>query len=238
MAVGVLLLEHSTRYPHAPAVSDNEPMIGPGSGPQRKPFVSSWKVQILGIPIGVAWGLLLYFHWHLGFGLVLAVLTPLFAGINFLIFRRGQRRLFDPGSRSHGLTGETLEKTPHLLPSAVPLQSYQWVGAADTPGGMGRFNASYPLGVLELDGQSLTLRVRPAFLARLFGGHPLVVVPDQVEVVFPSRARLRYKAIGIRPLHQPPSYFLTMGSDRASILSAIASAGFPMDWNEHKFSFA
>jgi hypothetical protein len=106
------------------------------------------------------------------------------------------------------------------------------------PGSMGRMNASTPLAVLELSGHSLTLRVRPSFLASMFGAKALVVSPDEVEAVYPARGRLRYKAICIRPLKQPPSYFLTVGSDRASILSAIASAGFHVEWDERGFSYA
>jgi len=97
--------------------------------------------------------------------------------------------------------------------------------------------ASTPLAVLELSDRSLTLRVRPGFLASLFGAKALVVSPDDVEAVFPARGRLRSKAIGIRPLRQPPSYFLTVGADRAPILSAIASAGFPVEWDERGFSY-
>jgi hypothetical protein len=99
-------------------------------------------------------------------------------------------------------------------------------------------NASTPLAVLELSDRSLTLRVRPGFLASLFGAKALVVAPEQVESVFPARGRLRSKAIGIRPLKQPPSYFLTVGADRAQILSAIAAGGFPVEWEEHDFSYA
>jgi hypothetical protein len=99
-------------------------------------------------------------------------------------------------------------------------------------------NASTPLAVLEIRERSLTLRVRPSFLAALFGAKGLVVTPEQVEVIFPARGRLRHKAIGIRPIGEAPSYFLTVGGDRAPILSAIATAGFPVDWDERGFSYA
>jgi len=84
----------------------------------------------------------------------------------------------------------------------------------------------------------LARRVRPSCLASLFGAKPMVVTPEKVEVVYPSRGRLRYKAIGIRPLHGPPSYFLTVGADRGAILTEIAAAGFPVEWSERGFSYA
>jgi hypothetical protein len=104
------------------------------------------------------------------------------------------------------------------------------------PGGLGRVNASTPLAVLELDAETLTLRIRPQFMQRIFGVQILVVKPDDVEVICPSRGRLRYKAIAIRPKARPPSYFL-MG-DRSAILSAISVAGFPVEWEERRYSVA
>jgi hypothetical protein len=83
--------------------------------------------------------------------------------------------------------------------------------------------------------------------ASRFGVEPLSLSPAEVEAVYPARGRLRAPAIGIRPLHGPPSYFLTApgrlrwyfgpwSGDRASILSAIEAAGFPVEWEERNFS--
>jgi hypothetical protein len=106
------------------------------------------------------------------------------------------------------------------------------------PSGLGRTNVTFPLGLLELTGPALTLRIRPAFLTGMFGMKPLVVSPREVEAVFPARVRLRSAAIGIRPYGQPPSYFLTLDNNRAAILTALGDAGFPIEWSEHKFSYA
>src|SRR5438105_3588548 len=98
------------------------------------------------------------------------------------------------------------------------IQAQRWSGAADVPGAMGRVHATVPLGVLELSGAVLTLRVRPRLLAAMFGAKPLVLAPAEVDAIFPARGRLRSSAIGIRPRGAPPSYFLR-GGDRTPILS-------------------
>jgi hypothetical protein len=202
----------------------------------RKSWLRSLGFQLFGVPWGVALGLFIYFHEHSDFGILIAALTPTFVAINVGTIHRSRRRLAEPGKRADTPTGEVL--IPVIAPPISGLMPARWVGAADMVGGLGRMNASTPLGVLELSGQSLTLRVRPRFLARIFGVQPLVVEPNEVEAVFPSRGRLRTRAICIRPLQQPPSYFLTVGGDRSAILSAIASGGFPVDWNERAFSFS
>ena len=188
--------------------------------------------QIIALPIAVLWFLFVYFHGGGFFALVLICLIPVFAVANVVIITRSRRRLSDPAVRRDRPTGET------VAPVLTPGPFGRWTGAADMPGSMGRMNASTPLAVLELSGSSLTLRVRPSFLASLFGAKALVVSPDQVEEVFPARGRLRSKAICIRPINQPPSYFLTVGGDRAPILSAIAAAGFRVEWDERGFSYA
>jgi hypothetical protein len=60
------------------------------------------------------------------------------------------------------------------------------------------------------------------------------VEPTGVEAVFPAKGRLRYPAICIRPLGQPPFYFLLR--DRQSILTTLATAGFPVEWEERAYS--
>ena len=97
---------------------------------------------------------------------------------------------------------------------------------------------SFPLAVLEIDGPSLSLRIRPRMMARLFDTQTLKVAPAEVDVVFPCRARLRWPAIGIRCHGQPPSYLVTMNDDRSTVLSLIAAAGFPVEWKERRFSYA
>ena len=95
-------------------------------------------------------------------------------------------------------------------------------------------SASAPLAVMELHGPLLTLRIRPQFLSKLFGVRTLRVEPVGVEAIFPAKGRLRYPAICIRPHGEPPFYFLL--GDRASILTTIAAAGFPVEWEERAYS--
>ncbi len=116
------------------------------------------------------------------------------------------------------------------------------------PTPFGRISSTNPLAVLAIVDSTLILRLRPEALTQwTCGVEPLALSPSEVEAVYPARGRLRAPAIGIRPLHGPPSYFLTApgrlrwyfgpwSADRASILSAIEAAGFPVEWEERDFS--
>lgn len=189
--------------------------------------------ECIAIPLVVAWLLFIYFETHNAFALVVLFLIPFFSVVNVVIINRSRGRLADPGRRLDSLTGDVLALSQSSLPSA---SQQRWTGAVDMPGSMGRMNASAPLGIFELTPGRLSLRVRPGFLASMFGIKPLEVSPNQVEAVFPARARFRHRAIGIRPIGQPPSYFL-LGGDRETILSAAAAAGFPVQWEERNYSY-
>jgi hypothetical protein len=141
--------------------------------------------QIIGLPIVLGWFLYLYLDTHDAFTLVLICLVPVFAVANVVLVTRSRRRLSDSSARTDELTGEAV--VPVLRSAGagfLPLN--RWTGAADMPGKMGRMNASTPLAVLELSERSLSLKVRPSFLASLFGVKPLVVAPEQVEAIFPA----------------------------------------------------
>jgi hypothetical protein len=212
----------------------------------RRFFVAN----VLGVCVGVSVGLAIYIGQNSDYGLVIVfwalVGSPLFLRRQL----RNGRRLHDPTERRDQLTGRTL--TPPAVVEGVVTgkRAAQWTGAADVPTFLGRINATNPLARLELGDSALTLRLRPAFLIRWqFACEPLVLSPSEVEGVFPARGRLRAPAIGIRPLHGPPSYFLTApgpvrwyfgawSADRASILSAMSEAGFPVEWEERSCSRA
>ena len=191
--------------------------------------------EIIGVPAVVAWLLFFYFSWHITFALVILALLPVSAVANLVIINRARGRLADPTTRTDAPTGQTVAHVWVQPGPRLVSQALRWTGAADVPGSMGRVNFSVPLGVLELSGGVLTLRVRPRFLAAMFGAKPLSVRPGDVDAVFPVRRRLRPRAVGIRPRGGPPSYFL-LGGDRASILSAIAASGFPVQWEERSYS--
>jgi hypothetical protein len=189
--------------------------------------------EIIGIPVVVAWLLYAYFHGHVGFALVILVLLPVFVAANVLLINRSRKRQADPSTRRDVPTGTLL--APESPDPTIPdLAATRWVGAADVPGALGRMNASTPLAVLELTGSFLTLRVRPQFLARLFGMRTLQVQPFGVDAIFPAKGRLRYPAVCVRPHGEPPYYFLV--KDRAPILTALAAAGFPIIWEERAYS--
>jgi hypothetical protein len=191
--------------------------------------------EIVGTPLVVAWLLFAYLNGHNTFALVIVALLPFFVVANLVIINRARGRLADPATRRDSPTGQIVAPVLMQLPPDRWTQGQRWTGAADVPGSTGRINASVPLGVLELSGGVLTLRVRPRFLAAMFGAKPLIVAPAEVDAIFPARGRLRSSAIGIRPHGAPPSYFL-VGRDRAPILSAVAAAGFPVQWEERSYS--
>ena len=190
-------------------------------------------IQIVGTPLVLAWFLYFYFQTHSPIAFVLIGLLPVFAVLNVRLINRGRERQRDPAARRDVHTGALLSPWATApYGSGVPFG--RWVGAASVPGNLGRMNASTPLAVLELNGPLLTLRIRPRFISKLFGMSTLRVEPDGVEAIFPAKGRLRYPAICIRPRGEPPFYFLL--GDRASILTTLAAAGFPVEWEERAYS--
>jgi len=56
-------------------------------------------------------------------------------------------------------------------------QRFRWTGAGTIPArGFGYWQATIPLVIVELAGRQLTVRLRPALLARLAGAKTLTVV--------------------------------------------------------------
>jgi hypothetical protein len=160
-------------------------------------------VEIIAVPLVLAWFLFFYFQTHSPIALVLIGLTPVFAVLNIVRVNRARQRQADPAARRDVHTGALLSPLSTIpYDSGVP--SGRWVGAADVAGNLGRMNASVPLAVLELNGPLLTLQIRPQFLSRLFGMRTLRVAPLGVEAIFPAKGRLRYSAICIRPHGEPP----------------------------------
>jgi hypothetical protein len=139
--------------------------------------------QIIALPLVVAWLLFAYFNGHNTFALVILALLPFFVVANVVMINRARRRLSDPGTRRDSPTGKSLSPLLMQPPPQQRIPEQRWIGAADLPGSMGRMNASMPLGVLELSAAALTLRVRPDFLAAVFGVKPLVVTPAEVDAI-------------------------------------------------------
>jgi hypothetical protein len=201
-------------------------------------------VNAIGACAVVAFGLVLYIGQKSGVGLFVVIWTLVVAPVAWVLGVRARHRLYDSTRREDCRTGQTL--TPPLVTEVIgiPDGATQWIGGADLPGLYWRITTGSPWAVLELVESSLILRMRPEGLARLaWGIETFVVSPSEVEAVFPACGRLRVPAIGIRPLHGPPSYFLTApwyarsrSADRRAILSAIEAAGFSVEWEERRFS--
>ncbi len=188
---------------------------------------------IVAVPIVLAWFLYFYFQTNSPIALVLIALMPVFAVLSIPWLNRARQRQIDPAARSDAPTGALLSPQA-TVPYGPGAPFGRWVGAADVPGNLGRMHASVPLAVLELNGSLLSLQIRPRVVSRFFGMRALRVEPSEVGAVFPAKARLRYSAICIRPRSQPPFYFLL--GDRASILTTLAAAGFPVEWEERAYS--
>jgi hypothetical protein len=189
--------------------------------------------QMVGVPLLVAWFLYFYFQTHSLFALVLIALIPVFAVLNILNVNRARERQRDPDNRRDVPTGASVAPLARAWDRPTAGLA-RWVGAADVPGNLGRVNATTPLAVLELSGSSLMLRIRPQLLSRFFGIRALRVEPAGVDAIFPAKGRLRASAICIRPHGLPPFYFLV--GDRASILTTLGAAGFPVEWEERTYS--
>lgn len=227
-------------------------MVDPRNRPGGLEALPGWLllVNLVGVCVIVAVGLHYYFADHSTFALLIAVWAGVVAPIVWWQKLRRARGLYDATRRHDDWTGKSLAR-PAVSESASARSAVErWIGAADLPSPLGRVTTTYQVAVLEIVDGTLILRLRPEPLMRLtLRIETLRLHPEQVEAVFPARGRLRIPAIGIRPVDRPPSYFLTaagplrwyfgpISSDRAAILTAIESAGFPVAWEERMFSRA
>jgi hypothetical protein len=207
------------------------PVDGDSSGGRSFPARYT-ALLLVGSACVVGWGLIQHSKFWLGLAF-----ASIAANLVFVVIAR--RRLSRPPS-SGRLTGLTVSPQPPTqvasAPSAVPSITTRWVGGANVPGALGRMNATAPLGVLELSDGSLTLRIRPRFLAGMFGTAEAVTVsPADVEDLFPAKGQLRSPGIGLQVPGKPVLYFWT--HRRQEILTALAAARFPVTWDERRFTY-
>jgi hypothetical protein len=227
-------------------MADRDHRIKPVRAPAVPRRFLVWN--LIGVCVAVPLGLVLYIGQNSDFGLAITIWALVATPITWRWQIQNGRRLHDPANRKDRRTGQTLMPPAATEILATDENATRWTGAADVPTPFGRISATNPLALLAVVDSTLTLRLRPEALARwTCGVEPLALSPSEVETVYPARGRLRAPAIGIRPLNGPPSYFLTApgrlrwyfgpwSADRASILSAIEAAGFPVEWEEHAFS--
>jgi hypothetical protein len=126
-------------------------------------------------------------------------------------------------------TGRTV--TPEHATAARPIPA-TWTGGANIAGALGRMNATMPLAVLEVTAEKLTLRVRPAPIAAVFGTKPFTAEVSSVAEVFPVRGRLATKGVGILVNDQPVAYFWT--TQTRGVLLSLANVGYPVSWQEQR----
>jgi hypothetical protein len=242
-------------------MTDGDPSSRPdGASAVPRGFI---VMYVIGGCAAVALGLALYIGQQRVLGVFFVASGLIVDPVVLLLGTRNRHRLYEPSRRTDAVTGNTLTRPTWGAAITRHDLGGRWVGAVDVPGPLWRLSTTVPLGALELLSSSLTLRIRPAALARFSFVESLVLSPLQVEAVFPARARFTgWPAVGIRPLHGPPSYFLMLpsghrwllamnmplwklldrryvpvyGTERSSMLAAIEAAGFPVQWNERSYS--
>lgn len=102
------------------------------------------------------------------------------------------------------------------------------IGGGNVPTGYMRVNATWPLAVLESDGQHVALRIRGG---RLFGAVTLYASAVDLAGVYPIRS-LGSSGVAFRVHDGREWYFWTGEGPR--ILSLLAQAGFPVTLDEQK----
>jgi len=123
------------------------------------------------------------------------------------------------------LRDSLVPEKPDSTLAVMPEQRLRWTGAGMIPAhGFGYLQATIPLVIAELAGPLLTVRVRPAFLARLVGTRTLAAAAGDGLEVFPVRSGATYQGIEFRPAMRSSFYFFTR--HRGDLFAALASAGF------------
>ena len=109
--------------------------------------------------------------------------------------------------------------------AVMPEPYLQFTGAGAIPArGFGYVHATIPLVIVELAGTRLTVRVRPALVARLAGARTLAAAAGKGVQIFPVRSGATYQGIEFRPAMRSSFYFFTR--HRGDLLAALANAGF------------
>jgi hypothetical protein len=160
---------------------------------------------------------------------LIAAMATTIANAAMVVLGRRRLRRSRPGSR----TGRTLVAS--VSSPDEPSAASRWVGGANLPGTFGRTNATKPLAVLDLGPSSLTLGVRPKLLAGMFGVSSITVPRSDDVEVFPVRGRLGTRGVGVRRDGAAPVYFWT--SQPEEVLQALASADWPVSWDERRFAY-
>jgi hypothetical protein len=98
--------------------------------------------------------------------------------------------------------------------------SLRLIGGGNFPAHRWRVNSNWPLAVLELRGDVLSLRMRMSLL----GSARIDVRPDDVVTVFPVRGPFGSAGVGLRPFDGRDWYFWTRSA--SPVLDELARQGF------------
>lgn len=98
-----------------------------------------------------------------------------------------------------------------------------------------RQNQRHLAAVLDLGPCSIKLGIRPKLLARMFGVSSITVTRSDDVEAFPVRRRLGTRGVGVRRNQEAPVYFWTTQPE--AVLQALASADWPVSWDERRFAY-
>jgi hypothetical protein len=112
-------------------------------------------------------------------------------------------------------------KNSRMNADSKPLR---WSGAGRVPAVFMSWQATTPLVVLELIGSRLTLRFRPALLAKFLGIETLTAIPDDKLRIFLIQNDRTWKGIEFRLPER--SSFLFYTPHREQVLETLTRAGF------------
>ena len=149
----------------------------------------------------------------------------------------GRQRMTKPFATRATPTGFVIPPPPpSRLIAGGDAPRRAWSGAALLPTALGGMAASAPLAELSIGDGELTVRVRPALFALLFGYRTTTLGFSECEGVLPvtrtAGKGLAGKGVAILPKGRSAMYFFT--SEVPQILSELQHAGFPADWREQK----
>lgn len=191
-------------------------------------------ITIVGLAIAWTVGIVLLARGNTTLGVFFLVGPPLATTANLMLIRRAiaRQHVGEPRRRGNA-TGRVLapERGPVL---AAPEHELVWTGGGNVATDLGRMNATWPLAVLALSANTLTLRFRPELLGRMFGTKSSLWQAGEIIAVYPIRGRLTRlsRGLAIESTTMPVAYFWT--SRPAPILAALGERRMPVDWAERQ----